>query len=187
MTLAFNDLVRYRVIQVWLVIVAITFFSPQTTSSRALMPTFEMLTRNATLIVVAQVENVIQNGNVSIATARVLDVWKGQSTKSVQFRASRSWTCDASNAIPGEIVVLFLAADAHTGVTAIAYSGMGRLPINNVEGTPTVMLYSSLFTKAMKQETRVPQETFSGNVTLALLKRHVQQVTAVIEEERGNE
>jgi hypothetical protein len=113
---------------------------------------------------------------VSIATARVIDVWKGQSAKSVQFRASRSWTCDVSNAIPGETVVLFLA-DTQTVVPAIAYSGIGRLPVNNAEGTQTVMLYGSLFTKAMKQEAGVPQEIFSGNITLALLKRHVQQVT----------
>lgn len=168
---------RSRVIQVWLVAVAITLFSPEATSSRALMPTFEMLTTTASLIVVAQVENVTQKGDVSIATARVIDVWKGQSAGNVQFRASKSWTCDVSKAIPGETVVLFLAADAQTVVTAIAYSGIGRLPVNNADGTQTVMLYGSLFTKALKQEAGVPQETFSGNVTLAMLKRHVQQMT----------
>lgn len=168
---------RYRVTQVWLVAVVITLLWQETTSSRALMPTFDMLTRNATLIVVAQVENVSPNGNVSIATARVLEVWKGPPAKSVQFRASKSWTCDVSTAIPGETVVLFLAADAQTAVTAIAYSGIGRLPINNAEGTQTVMLYGSLFTKALKHEAGVPLEIFKGNVTLAMLKRHVQQIT----------
>ena len=168
---------RYRVIPVWLVAVAITLFAPKATFSRALMPTFEMLTRTASLIVVAQVENVTENGDVSIATARVIDVWKGRSAGSIQFRASKSWTCDVSTAIPGETVVLFLAGDDQTAVTAIAYSGVGRLPINTTESIQTVMLFGSLFTKALKQEAGVPQDSFSGHVTLAMLKRHVQQVT----------
>jgi hypothetical protein len=49
------------------------------------------------------------------------------------------------------------------------------LPDNNADGMQTVMLYGSLFTKALKQEAGVPQETFSGHVTLAMLKRHVQR------------
>ena len=168
---------RYRVIQVWLVAVIITLFSPKATLSRALMPTFEMLTRTATLIVVAQVESVTEKGNVRIATARTIDVWKGQLAGTVQFRASKSWTCDVSNAIPGETVVLFLVDDAQTGETAIAYSGIGRLPVNDAEGMQTVMLYGPLFTKALKQEAGISQATVSGHVTLAMLKRHVQQIT----------
>lgn len=168
---------RHRLIQVWLVAVAITLCSPKVTLSRAIMPTFEMLTRTASLIVVAQVENVTEKGGISVATARVIDVWKGRSEETVQFRASKSWTCDVSKAIPGETVVLFLASDAQTGVTAIVYSGIGRLPVNNVEGNQTVTVYGSLFTEAMKQEAGVPQETFSGDVSLAMLRKHVQQVT----------
>ena len=168
---------RYRLVQIWLLAVAITLFSPKATLSRAIMPTFEMLTRASSLIIVAQVENVTEKGGVSIATARVIDVWEGQSAGTVQFRASKSWTCDVSKAIPGETVVLFLAGDAQTGVTAIAYSGAGRLPVNNTEGTETVTLYGGLFTKAMKQEAGVPKETFSDEVSLALLKKHVQQMT----------
>ena len=185
--LAFKDLVlslykrtsnmRYRVIQVWLVCLAITLFSPEAALSRAVMPTLEGLTRTASLIVVAQVENVTEDGGVRVATARVMDVWKGRSKGIVRFRASRSWTCDASTAIPGETVVLFLAGDAQTDVMAIAYSGMGRLPVNDANGTQTVELYSSLFTKALKQEAGLPQETFTGHVTLAMLKKHVQQIT----------
>ena len=62
---------------------------------------------------------------------------------------------------------------------AIVYSGIGRLQVNDTEGMQTVMLYSSLFTKALKQEAGVPQETFKNHVTLAMLKRHVQQITQV--------
>lgn len=167
---------RYRVIQIWLVGVAIALFAPEATLSRAVMPTLEALTRTSNLIVVAQVENVSKKGDVSVATARVIEVWKGRPEGIVQFRASRSWTCDASTAIPGETVVLFLASDGKTDVAAIAYSGMGRLPVNDAEGRQTVKLYSSLFTKALKQEAGIPQESFSGNVTLALFKKHVQQI-----------
>ena len=167
----------YRLLQIWLVAVAITLLSAEATLSRAIMPTFEMLTRSASLIVVAEVENVTVKDGVSVATARVIDVWKGQAAETVQFRASKSWTCDVSKAIPGETVVLFLAGDAQRVVPAIAYSGIGRLPVNNAEGTETVTLYGSLFTKAMKQEAGVPQETFSSDVSLAILKKHVQQMT----------
>lgn len=141
------------------------------------MPTLEMLTRSATLVVVAQVENVTEKGNVRIATARVIDVWKGQSEGIVQFRASRSWTCDVSNAIPGETVVLFLVDNAQIGETAIAYSGMGRLPVTKAEGIETVVLSGSLFTKGLKQEAGIPHSAFNGDVNLAILKRHVQQIT----------
>ena len=168
---------RYRIIHVWLVGLAITLFSPEATVSRSVMPTLEMLTRTANLIVVAQVENVTKKGDVRIATARVIDVWKGRSAGIVQFRASKSWRCDVSEATPGEVVVLFLAGDAQAVVTAIAYSGIGRLPVNKAEGKQTVMLYGSLFTKALKQEAGVSRKTFSGHVTLAMLKRHVQQIT----------
>jgi len=167
---------RCRVIQVWLVGLALTLFSPETTLSRSVMPTLEGLTRTASLIVVAQVENVTEKDGVKVATARVIDVWKGRSEGTVQFRASRSWTCDASTAIPGETVVLFLAGDAQTDVMAIAYSGIGRLRVNDADGMQTVMLYSSLFTKALKQEAGVPQETFKSHVTLAMFKKHVQEV-----------
>jgi hypothetical protein len=168
---------RQRVIPGWLLAAAIALFSPEATFSRAVMPTSEMLTRTATLIVVAQVESVTEKGNVRIATARVTDVWKGQSAGIVQFRASRSWTCDVSNAIQGETVVLFLVDEAQTGERVIAYSGMGRLPVNKAEGMETVMLSGSLFTKGLKQEAGMPQATFSGHVTLAMFKRHVQHMT----------
>ena len=170
---------KCSVIQVWLVAVAITLFSTEATLSESVMPTLEGLTRNASLIVVAQVENVNEKDGVKVATARVIDVWKGRSEGTVQFRASRSWTCDASTAIPCETVVLFLAGEAQTDVMAIVYSGIGRLQVHDTEGMQTVMLYSSLFTKALKQEAGVPQETFKSHVTLAMLKRHVQQITQV--------
>ena len=168
---------RCRVMQICLVAVTIILFLPGATSSRAIMPTLEMLTRTATLVVVAQVENVTEKGNVRMATARVINVWKGQSAGIVQFRASRSWTCDVSNAITGETVVLFLVDDARTGETVIAYSGMGRLPVNKAEGMETVRLSGSLFTKGLKQDVGIPQATFSGDVKLAMLSRHVHQIT----------
>ena len=168
---------RHRITHVLFVAVTITLFSPEAAISRAIMPTLEMLTRSATLVVVAQVENVTAKGNVRIATARVIDVWKGQSAGIVQFRASRSWTCDVSNAIPGETVVLFLVENAQTGETAIAYSGMGRLPVNKAENKETVVLSGNLFTKGLKQEAGILQAIFNGEVNLAIFKRHVQQIT----------
>jgi len=155
------------------------------------MPTLEALTKNAKIIVVAQVEEVAteqpeDTTNTSgireitwerrVATARVLDVWRGTAGEKVQFRASKSWTCDVSTAVVGETVILFLVDDPKDSVMAIAYSGIGRLPVENNNDNPIVLLYSSLLTKEIKKLIGVPEETFRGNVDVAMFKQQVQRI-----------
>ena len=156
-----------------------------------MIPTLEALTKNAKVIVVARVEEVVTEQpenptNASgireitwekrVATAKVLDVWKGTAGEKVQFRASKSWTCDVSTAIAGETVILFLVDDPKDSVMAIAYSGIGRLPIENNNGNSTVLLYSSLLTKEIKKLIGVREETFRSHVDVAMFKQQVRQI-----------
>jgi hypothetical protein len=155
------------------------------------MPTLEALAKDARIIVVAYIEEVIteqpeNRTNASrireikeekrVATARVLEIWKGTAGEKIQFRASRSWTCDVSTAIVGETVILFLVDDPKDSVMAIAYSGIGRLPIENNDGNARVLLYSSLLSKEIKKLIGIPEDTFRSYVDVAEFKQHVQQI-----------
>jgi hypothetical protein len=160
---------------------------PAASRARTLMPTLEALTEKAKVIVVARVEEIntepFENANRAsgvseirsekrVATARVLEVWKGAAGEKVQFRASRTWTCDVSTAVMGETVVLFLAENPKDSVMSIAYDGIGRLPVRN----NSILLYSNLLTKKIKQLLGLPKETFSQEVELSTFRQQVQQL-----------
>src|SRR5262245_13024850 len=74
---------------------------------------------NSDSIVVATVTNVeagvlvrnLEDGSLltmTVATARVLETWKGERVGEVSYRASPTWPCDLSHAEKRERVVLFL-------------------------------------------------------------------------------
>jgi hypothetical protein len=164
---------------------------PEPSFGRTVMPTLEALTKGAKVIVVAQVEEVVtvqpeNSADASgvrqavwekrVATAKVLDVWKGTAGEKVQFRASRTWACDVSTAIAGETVILFLADDPKDSVMAIAYWGIGRLPVENPDGNSTVLLYSNLLTREIKELIGVPKDTFRSYVDVAMFKQQIQQI-----------
>jgi hypothetical protein len=174
-----------------LLIAASMLSLPKPALGRSVMPTLEHLTKKAKVIVVAYVEEVVSeqpenSTNPSgvrnivwekrVATAQVLDVWKGTAGEKVQFRASPSWTCDSSTAVVGETVILFLVDDPKDSVMVIAYSGIGRLPIENNNGNSTVLLYSSLLTKEIKKLMGIPETIFKSYVDVAMLKNQVQQI-----------
>lgn len=165
---------RLRVITICLTITVFTLLWPQPISGRPLSPTLEMLTKASTLIVVAQVEEVKQQPDMRVATARVLEVWKGTPPEKVHFRASRSWVCDSSHAVVGETIVLFLGGDPRT-VMGISYSGMGRLPVSNADGKQTVALYGNRLPTELKRQSVAPENP-GGMVELNILKRYVQQL-----------
>ncbi len=75
---------------------------------------------------------------IKIATARVLEVWKGNTGHEVRYLASSKWICDISDAKVGERVVLFLMRPkdwpADWPFRVIAHAGRGRMPIRDVEG-----------------------------------------------------
>jgi hypothetical protein len=176
---------KKTLLHLFVVILALSL--PIASFGRPIMPTLHDLTQNANLIVVAQVEKVVTEpseniGNASgireitwerrTATARVLEVWKGTAGERIQFRASKSWACDVSKAIVGETVILFLTNGENTQVMSIAYSGIGRLPVEN----DSVLLYKSLLTSEIKRLFGLPEETFSHRVEVGTLKEQVQQI-----------
>jgi hypothetical protein len=115
---------RLRGIPICLAVAVFALLCPRITPGRPLEPTIEMLTKASALIVVARVEGVeLERGQI-VATARVLEAWKGAPGGKVRYRASKAWVCDASDAVVGETVVLFLAGDP-TQLMGIAYSGGG--------------------------------------------------------------
>jgi hypothetical protein len=75
---------------------------------------------------------------IKIATARVLEAWKGNTGHEVRYLASSTWICDISDAKVGERVVLFLMRPKDWPKAwpfrVIAHAGMGRMPIRDVEG-----------------------------------------------------
>ena len=154
---------------------------------RPVMPTLQALTRNADLIVMAQVEEVVTEPSLNTsnasgvreitwerrtATAMVLEVWKGTTGERIQFGASKSWTCDVSTAVAGETVILFLTNRENTPVMSIAYSGIGRLPVEN----DSVLLHGSLLTREVKRLLGLPEGTFRHRVEVDRLKEQVQQI-----------
>lgn len=114
----------------------------------------EELAQGSDLIVLAKVESVTKSlTGKQHATARVWETWKGLPQETIKFAASPTWTCDISEAMEGETVVLFLVKSARRGSYTIAHSGRGRLPLRTVggatyatfwpevrlpEGTPTI-------------------------------------------------
>jgi hypothetical protein len=163
---------------------------PEASLARIAMPSLEELTKNAKLIVVARVEEIVteaplEAGDTSgvrpiswekrVATARVLEVWKGNTGagETVKFRASKSWTCDASTAVRGETVVLFLADDPKdSSLMEIASNGIGRLPVQR----NSILLYSSLLTKEIKALLSLSEETFKHPVEISTLKQEIQKL-----------
>ncbi len=85
-------------------------------------------------------EEVIRSPRV--ATARVLEVWKGQEGQEVRYLASPTWRCDISEAKVGERVVLFLVKPPDWPFWLIAQSGRGRMPIRDVEGNSYATIYT---------------------------------------------
>jgi hypothetical protein len=89
---------------------------------------------------------------VKVATAQVIETWKGDEVREVRYIASPTWACDTASAAVGERVVLFLEGSREKSYS-IAHAGRGRMPIHELndtryaeladevilpEGTPTV-------------------------------------------------
>ncbi len=74
---------------------------------------------------------------LKVATAQVLETWKGKSVPEVRYIASPDWMCDTSHAEKGERCLLFLEY-AHwrkdRSFLSISHAGRGRMPLREVKG-----------------------------------------------------
>jgi hypothetical protein len=134
---------------------------------------FTNLIANSDLIVVAKVESVSSPLiGKHYAKARVTEVWKGAKPNTVEFLASRTWTCDISEAKKGETVLLFLTKGGKSRSYAIAHSGRGRLPLCTVSGKtyatfwPDVILPKEVPTIDGPE----PRRDFIRSVEIAILR-----------------
>ncbi len=71
---------------------------------------------------------------VKVATAQVIETWKGPPRREVRYVASPLWTCDTSHGEKGERVVLFLEGRQNSPIMMITQSGRGRMPLREVKG-----------------------------------------------------
>ena len=90
---------------------------------------------------------------VKVATAQVIETWKGHAEREIRFVASPLWQCDVSHAEKGQRMVLCLSPDTDSGIMTITHGGRGGMPLRDIgkeryaeidsftvelpEGTPT--------------------------------------------------
>jgi hypothetical protein len=113
--------------------------------------TLKELVAASDLIVVAKVSNDEQGPAhlnrldeamppLKVATAQVIETWKGSPVREVRYVASPSWACDTSGAEKGERVVLFLIRRKDSVFMSIVHAGRGRMPLREVKAK----LYAAL-------------------------------------------
>jgi hypothetical protein len=135
------------------------------------------LVAESQMVVLGDVISVVESGSglarQSVATLRVVEVWKGTVKSELQFIASPGWfSCDTSHARKGEKVVLFLSRDPEESLPRITHFGRGRMPIGKIGGLSCALVYEVTFPPSVpivKQVTHPPAE----GVNLAQLKAFV--------------
>lgn len=112
----------------------------------------DFLLAESELVVVADVISVVESGTEPqrqrLATARVVESWKGPADRAqlIKFIASPGWfMCDTSDARVGERVVLFLKQEDHEAHPRIAHFGLGRMPVVTIDGTSVAKIYAVTF------------------------------------------
>jgi hypothetical protein len=113
---------------------------------------------------------------VRVATAEVIETWKGAPVREIQYLASSTWTCDISDAKKGEEVVLFLTRTKGGPGLEICHSGRGRMPLRVVRGRTYATLW--VFDVRLPEGTATipglePEYSFIRSVELAKLKELV--------------
>src|SRR5262249_53707456 len=141
-----------RACSILVVSVLITF--PTVVSAKVAEIPLKKLVAQSDLIILAKVSK-IEDGpaeiktqddrvfpRVKVATAQVIETWKGTPLREVRFVASPLWTCDISDAEEGERVVLFLESRKGSPIPTIAHSGRGRMPLREVKGKLYATIWS---------------------------------------------
>ena len=114
---------------------------------------------------------------VRVATAEVIETWKGAPPREVRFLASPTWVCDISEAEKGEQVVLFLTRRKEEPSLRISHSGRGRMPLRMVKGKTYATLWDDV---RLPEGTATvpgpePEYSFIRSVELSKLKELVRK------------
>jgi len=102
-------------------------------SARIFGPSLNQLVQRSSWIGYVNVVNVEQKlFNRKIATAQVIETYKGQNIDTIQFRSNPQWTCDVSNAEEGQKCFLFLSKNK--GRNLITWAGRGKFLVSKNDG-----------------------------------------------------
>jgi hypothetical protein len=99
---------------------------------------------------------------VKVATARVVETWKGPAVKEVRFVASPTRPCDLASAELDEKLVLFLERHGDSPMM-IAHVGRGGMSIHDVKGKPYATVPREVI---LPKGTKRISETKKGRTTL---------------------
>lgn len=170
-----------RLLRILAVSLLVTGYVPAVTAYSAVVSVHRLLNESQ-LVVLAEVVSVVESGEGAqrqhVATARVLEFWKGRTAaKQLEFIASPGWfACDTSTAHAGETVILFLSQAPGESRPRIAHFGRGRLPVSTIDGAKVAFIYELRFPPS------VPVRRHAGHsggesVGVASLKSFVQELT----------
>jgi len=124
---------------------------------------------------------------LKVATAQVIETWKGTPVREVRYVASPDSMCDTSHAVKGERVVLFLTHSRwrkDSAFLSITHAGHGRMPIREVEAkmyaavSDEVILPQGTPTISEQKTVQIPvPATESGKPATAIT--HTYSVTSI--------
>ena len=123
----------------------IVLFGAPASAKVAAVPLEELVTGSDEIVVatVTEVSSESTSGPRTYASAVVARTIKGSLQGSFNFLASPTWTCDISDAVKGETVLLFLKQQSdHSFI--IQHSGRGRMPLRVVGGRTYVTLWNDV-------------------------------------------
>ncbi len=100
---------------------------------------------------------------VKVATARVVETWKGEAGKDVRFVASPTQPCDIADAKEGEKLVLFLEGGKDSSIKMIAHVGRGGMLLHDVKDKPYATVSDDVI---LPKGTRTITESKKVSVTL---------------------
>jgi hypothetical protein len=102
---------------------------------------------------------------VKVATARVVETWKGAAVKEIRFVASPTQYCDTASAELGEKLVLFLERHGDSPMM-IGHVGRGGMSIHDVKGKPYATISDQVI---LPKGTKTISERKTVRMTLPVL------------------
>ena len=156
----------------------------------------DTLVKQSEVIVIAEVTEIVTRAGVKVAVAKVFEgVKSGSPTGTIEFVAERTWTCDTSNAVVGERVLLYLgkvrkdsritmlkqdlgkaASESRNGgrvLYVLAHHGRGRLVLKERSGAWMVPIWRWTKNEAWKLNVNLKLPNGMGIHSIEPLKGHV--------------
>ena len=151
-------------------LLCVLFFAVPAVAKVGPLP-IERLVTGSDEIVIATVTDVssapTQDMQPVYANAVVQRALKGSLAGAFRFRAYPTWSCDVSDAVKDEAVLLFLKRDSD-GTFSIQYAGRGRMPLRVADGRTYVTLWDDVVLPAAAPTIAGPDPRYSFIVSVEL-------------------